>query len=218
MMRALAIVVGIAVVALTSAASAETFVWFFGIGNGDFMDSPPVLAGGMDAGGDIDDGYWSITVHDDGWPVGPPETRYAHVWNTFFAPHYTPGTPGFWKGYFDTEHGLAAMNDLYIVDDTGGGTMVGYCTIEIQVQDLNSNGQLDAGEFCNGSLTGLIIIIREGTGIYDGLCGTGNYFGSYTKACPDTYETWNFGMYLWLNPCSSPVQETTWGAIKALYQ
>lgn len=216
-MRALAIVVAIAVVTLASAASAETFVWFFGVGNGDFMDSPPMFAGGMDPGGDILDGSWSITVHDDGWPADPA-ARYAHIWNEFFAPNYTPGTPGFWKGYFDTEHGLSQMNDLYIVDDTNGGTMVGICTIEIQVQDLNMNGELDEGEFCEGSLTGLVIIIREGTGVYDGMCGSGNYFGSYVKDCPDTYESWNFGMYLWLEMCQSPVENMTWGAIKALYQ
>lgn len=217
-MRALAIVVAIAIVALASAASAETFVWFFGVGNGDFIDNPPVFAGGMDPGGDITAGYWSITLHDDGWPVGPPEVRYAHIWDTFFAPNYTPGTPGFWKGYFDTEHGLVAMSDLYIEDDTNGGTMVGICTIEIQVQDENNNTVLDEGEFCDGSLTGLVIIIREGTGVYDGMCGTGNYFGSYLKDCPGTYETWNYGMYLWLDDCSTPVQDTTWGVIKALYQ
>jgi len=216
-MRALAIVVAIAVVALTSAASAETFVWYFGVGNGDFMDTPPLFAGGMDIGGDITAGYWSIGVHDAGWPATSP-AREAYIWNTFYAPNYTPGTPGFWKGYFDTEHGLSAMNDLYIEDDTNGGTMVGICTIEIQVQDLNSNQELDEGEFCEGSLTGLVIIIREGTGPYDGMCGTGNYFGSYVKDCPGTYETWNFGMYLWLDDCPSPVQEITWGAIKALYQ
>ncbi|KPK98727.1 MAG: hypothetical protein AMK75_06855 [Planctomycetes bacterium SM23_65] len=216
-MRALAIVVAIAIVALASAASAETFVWYFGVGNGDFTDSPPVFTGGMDPGGDITDGYWSISIHDDGWPLDPVE-RYAYIWDNFYAPNYTPGTPGFWKGYFDTEHGLPAMNDLFIDDVTNGGTMIGICTIEIQVQDLNNNEVLDEGEFCEGSLTGLVIIIREGTGAYDGMCGTGNYFGSYVKDCPDTYETWNFGMYLWLDDCSTPVQETTWGAIKALYQ
>lgn len=216
-MRALAILVTIAIVALASAASAETFMWFFGAGNGDFADNPPVFAGGMDPGGDILVGSWSITLDDTGWPTTSP-AREAYIWDTFYAPYYTPGTPGFWKGYFDTEHGLSSMSDLYIADDTNGGTMVGICTIEIQVQDLNNNTVLDEGEFCSGSLTGLVIIIREGTGVYDGMCGTGNYFGSYLKDCPLTYETWNFGMYLWLDDCSTPVQETTWGAIKALYQ
>jgi hypothetical protein len=212
-----ALVIGIAVLALASVASGEEFVWYFGVGNGDFMDSPPVFAGSMDAGGMIADGAWSITIPDAGWPL-EAAARYSYIWETFYANNYTPGTPGFWKGHFDVAHGLPELNALTVVDDTNGGTMYGTCTIEIQVLDQNSNGQLDQGEFCNGSLTGLVIIVREGEGIYDGMCGTGNYFGTYIKDCPTTIETWNFGMYLWLEDCSTPVEETTWGCIKALYQ
>ena len=50
------------------------------------------------------------------------------------------------------------------------------------------------------------------------MCGTGNFFGTYVKACPGTMENWNYGMYLWLKDCSTPVENVTWGAIKALYQ
>lgn len=214
-MRALLIVFAVAALA-TAAYGQEQFIWFYGAGTGDFMTSPPVFGGAMDPGGDITDGSWSITIPDAGWPTDPTD-RASYIWTTFYAPNYTPGTPGFWKGYFDTSHGLPDMNSLGIVDDTNGGTMTGICSIEIQVQDTNNNGVLDEGEFCSGSLSGLVIIIRLGTGVYDGLCGTGNYFGSYVKDCPQTSETWNFGMYLWLENCSNAVESTTWGAIKALY-
>ncbi len=217
-MRALTIAVMVALLAFVSVASGYTL--YYGSGNGDFMDVPPVFTGGMDPGGDITAGSWTITITDDGWPTDPID-RAAYIWDTFYAPNYTPGTPGFWKGYFDTDHGLSAMNALQIVDETGGGvigTMGGVCSVEIQVEDSNSNGILDEGEFCSGSLTGLVIIIRDGSGIYDGMCGTGNYFGSYVKDCPGTYETWQFGMYLFLSDCSSPVEEASWGSIKALYQ
>lgn len=215
-MRALLIVIAIASLA-TAAYGQETFVWFYGVGTGDFMDSPPVFQGPMDPGGDIEAGWWSITVHDDGWPADPVE-RYAHIWNTFYAPNYTAGNPSFWKGYFDVDHGLDQMNDLDIQDDTNGGSMTGICSIEIQVQDLDNDQVLDEGEFCSGSLAGIVIIIRDGTGVYDGMCGTGNYFGSYTKDCPGTLETWNYGMYLWLEDCTTAVEDMTWGSIKALYQ
>lgn len=215
-MRALLIVIAVLAMA-TAAYGQETFFWFYGAGTGDFMDSPPVFGGVVDPGGDITDGSWSITVPDDGWPTDPID-RTAYIWNTFYAPNYTAGNPSFWKGYFDTDHGLSAMNDLYIVDDTNVGTMTGICSVEIQVQDLNNNGVLDEGEFCDGSLSGIVIIIREGTGFYDGMCGTGNYFGTYVTDCPGTLQTWNFGMYLWIQDCTSPVEDTTWGAIKALYQ
>ena len=213
-MRALLIVFAVAALATT----AHGYIWFYGVGTGDFMDSPPVFTGPMDPGGDIELGSWTITVPDDGWPTDPV-ARQAHIWNTYYAPNYDDsGNPHFWTGYFDVDHGATDMNALSIVDDTFGGTMSGICSVQIQVQDSNNNAVLDEGEFCSGSLSGLVIIIRNGTGVYDGMCGTGNYFGSYAKDCPNTTESWNFGMYLWLEDCSTPVEDATWGSIKALYQ
>ncbi|MCD4690611.1 hypothetical protein K8S17_04040 [bacterium] len=215
-MRTMVIVLAILAMA-TVACAQETFVWFFGVGNGDFMDSPPTFVGAMDPGGDITAGSWTITIPDAGWPTDPV-LRYQHIWDTFYAGNYTVGTPGYWKGYFDTNHGLPEMNTLSIIDDTNGGSMTGVCTIEIQVDDANNDTVLDEGEFCSGSMTGMVIIIRNGEGCYDGMCGTGNYFGTYVKDCPGTYETWNFGMYLYLDDCSTPVENSSWGLIKSLYQ
>ena len=202
-MRCLTTLVAItALLALPTCAGAqETFVWFYGAGTGDFMNSPVVFGGTMDPGGDIVAGSWTITVPDADWPT-EPVARAAHIWDTYYSGNYTPGNPSVWTGYFDVAHGGSALNDLYIIDDTNGGTMIGVCSIEIQVVDMNNNGVLDGDEFCNGSLSGLIVIIRDGgTGVYDGLCGTGNYFGTYSKVCPATTETWNYGMYLWLEGC-----------------
>jgi hypothetical protein len=216
-MRALTISLAVALLMVAPVTYAETLVGFFGVGAGDFMDHPPVFTGTMDPGGDITSGSWTITIPDAGWPLDPV-TRYAYIWSTFYAPNYQPGNPNFWKGYFDTGHGLPTMNAINIVDNTHGGVMNGVCSVEIQVQDLNNNGVLDPGEFCDGSLAGLVIVIRDGEGFYDGMCGTGNYFGTYVKNCPQTHETWNFDMYLYLDDCSAPVQDSSWGAIKALYQ
>jgi len=213
-MRALTIVFAVVLVALASTASAD-FVWFTGVGVGDFMDSPPTFVGNMEAPGDILDGQWTITVPDAGWPTDPVE-REAYIWTTFFAGNYVPGTLPCWKGYIDaTTNG--EQNTLSIIDNTNIGTMSGVTTIEIQVQDLNGNEILDGDEFCEGSDTGNIIIIKDGTGCYDGLCGTGNFNGTFVKDCPGTTETWDFGMYLWLHDCSTPVESTTWGSIKAMY-
>lgn len=218
-MRAFMIVVAAALLFVAQAAVAdETFVWYYGVGAGDFMDNPPVFTGAMDAGGDIVDGSWTITINDVGWPVAPPETRYQYIWNTFFAPNYVPGTPSVWTGYFDTAHGLSALNTIAIVDNTNGGTMSGVCSVQIEVQDLDNDMVLDEGEFCTGSLAGIVVIIRDGEGCYDGMCGTGNYYGTYEKNCPGTLESWNFGMYLWLDDCSTPVETTSWGMIKAMFQ
>ena len=146
-MRALLIVLAVAAFTTAAYGQEELFVWFYGAGTGDFMDSPVVFGGAMDPGGDITDGSWSITVPDATWPT-EPVARAAHIWDTFYAPNYTPGNPSFWKGYFDVEYGAEDMNYLTIVDNTNGGSMSGICSVEIQVQDLNNNGVLDGeGEF-----------------------------------------------------------------------
>lgn len=177
----------------------ETFVWFYGAGSGDFMDSPPVFAGGMDPGGDITAGSWLVTVWDNTWPTEPTE-RFIYVWDTFFADNYTPGDQPYWTGYFGRQSGQEHWNGLEIVDQTNGGTLSGACSVEYQVQDLDADGELDDGEFCAGSLKGLEILLlpAQSTGFYDGLIGHGNYFGSFTRECPATRDSWSFGMYLWL--------------------
>jgi hypothetical protein len=181
------------------------------------MDSPPTIVGGMDSGGEITDGSWTITIPDTGWPTDPV-LRAQYIWDTFYAANYNSGTPGYWLGYFDTNHGLSEQSSLAIVDVTNGGSMSGICTFQIQVNDTNNDGDLDEGEFCSGSLVGFVIIIKNGTGVYDGMCGTGDIFGTWLKACPTTLETWNFGMYLYLNDCTTPVENSSWGIIKSLYQ
>ena len=216
-MRALIVLVAAAVIALSAPAyGQEIFVWVNGLegGGGDFMDSPPLFTGPalIDY---ADPGDWSITITDTGWPTDPV-LREQHIWNTFFAPNYFED-PDRWVGYFDNTT-LPELNDLFI-DHTGVGTLIGVCSVEIQVDDTNGNGVLDNDEWCGpGSLSGAVILIREGTGLYDGYCGEGYYFGTWDKQCPDTYEEWTFGMDLWLEPCPSAVENVSWGTIKAMYQ
>lgn len=200
-------------------AQEDWFIWFYASGDGDLLDCPPIFTGGMNPGGDVVNGSWSITVCDHGWPTDPTE-RNTYIWETFFADSYTSGDPAFWTGVFDVEHGQPHMNPIAIVDETNGGTLGGACAVEYQVPDLNGNGVLDEGEFCDGYLGGLIVILSadEGTGFWDGRGGTGNYFGSFNRACPSTHDGWDFGMYLWLEYGPAPVHTTTWTSVKDLYK
>jgi hypothetical protein len=211
----------LALILLVAAAAPadQIFVWFFGTGYGDFInDSPPTFTGAMDPGGDITEGSWTITVPDLLWPdTSMPAARTQYFWDTFFAGNYTPGTPGYWIGYIDVNHGLPEQNSLHIVDDTFGGTMTGVCTIQMLVTDDDNDGVLDDDEFCAGSFSGCIVIIRQGTGIYEGYAGTGSYNGSFTVNCPETLHTWHFGMYIWIDN-AVPVEGRSWSAIKALYR
>jgi len=224
-MRALLVLLAVSILALAVPASGdEIIVWLNGSGGGDFMLSPVVLSGTamIDY---ADPGLWSITVPDAAFPVDPV-AREQYIWDNFYASNYFLDPPR-WIGHFGTGvtvdgHDIPAtlpeLNELY-VEHTGIGTMVGVCSIEIQVDDLDGDGELDENEWCqNSSLSGLVILIREGTGRYDGYCGEGYYFGTRTIDCPNTDESWMFGMDLWLEPCPSPVENASWGTIKALYQ
>ncbi len=193
------VAVMLALLALAHAAAAQqTFFWFYCSGDGDLMDSPPVFSGGMEPGGDTSDGHWSITICDHGWPTDP-EARSAHIWESFFADNYTAGSNPHWIGYFDMDHGQPHRNQFSFVDNAGGGSLGGYCTIEYEVQDLNANGELDEGEFCDGYLSLMSIIVGDSSGgVWDGWGGTGNAFGYFERACPTTDEAWHMGVYLWL--------------------
>lgn len=217
-MRAPIVLVVAVVIALSAPAyGQDIFVWVNSLdpSGGDFMDSPPVLSGAalIDY---VDVGSWSITMTDTGWPTDPVE-REQYIWNTFYAPYYIATPPARWIGHFDAST-QAALNG-YFVDHTGVGTMVGVCSVMIQVDDLDGDGVLDEEEWCQpSSLSGAVILIREGTGRYDGYCGEGYYFGTRDIQCPDTYESFSYGVDIWLEPCPSAVENESWGAIKALYQ
>ena len=197
MTRLVAVV--LAILALVHPVAAqETFFWFYISGSGDLMESPPVFSGGMDPGGDTSDGSWSVTVCDHGWPTDP-EARSAYIWETFFASNYTTGDLPYWTGHLDTDHGQPHRNQFAFTDHDGGGSLSGYCTIQYQVQDANANGELDEGEFCQGALTFLQVVVGEGSsGVWDGWGGTGSAFGQFDRACPTTDEVWHMGVYLWL--------------------
>lgn len=208
------LVIALAIVALAAPAFGEMNLDFFGNLDGDFIMSP-VLFDGPITGGDLAPGFWSISVPDGAWPTNPLE-RGNFIWNNFYAPNYDPTIPG-WVGYFDVAHGLPEMSTLFL-DHTDVGTMRGVCSIEITVVDDNANGILDPDEGCAGSLSGLVIIIRAGTGLYDGMCGDGYYFGTYEKECPDSLEHWFLMMHVDIEDCSTPVEDSTWGTIKSLYR
>jgi hypothetical protein len=184
---------------------------------GSLMVGSPVHFSGPITFGSCYPGTWDIWIDDTGWPTDPAP-RWDHIWNTFYAPNYDPtlfGGFGGWLGIFDVPT-LAERPDLFI-DHTGEGTMTGVIQLIFQVQD-NGNGVLDPGEECMGSLVGIVIIINDGTGVYAGYCGSGSYSGGFFRDCPGFNETWMVHMDLCIQPCETPVAETTWGTVKALFQ
>jgi hypothetical protein len=154
-----------------------------------------------------------MTVNDLGWPpVTNPAARWAYIWNNYYAPNFD-GT--IWTGTFDC---------VLDIVHTGIGTLNGICDLTFQFFDFNGNQILDDEE-CMDGLSGAVIIIHEGTGLYAELCGTGSYSGDYSQTCTVVpsdpnymLDAVHFDMILGLDECGLGTEQSTWGAVKALFR
>jgi hypothetical protein len=192
-------------------AAAQVHYEFHCVGTGNMVaDSPPIYDGNID-GGDLAPGTWQMTVIEDGsWPdPTDPAARWAYIWTTYYV--YDPGL-FIWTGVFDCTLDL---------EKNGQGTMFGYCDLVFQVIDMNGNGVMDPEE-CMDGLSGAVIIIEDGTGIYAHLCGDGTYEGFYFRDCDEAGPTYmldnvDFNMQLDLEDCGMDTKPATWSAVKALF-
>jgi hypothetical protein len=192
-------------------AAAQVHYEFHCAGTGNMVAySPPVYSGNID-GGDLAPGTWLMTVIEDGsWPdLTDPAARWAYIWTTYYV--YDPGLL-IWTGVFDCTLDL---------EKNGQGTMFGYCDLVFQVIDMNGNGVMDPEE-CMDGLSGAVIIIEDGTGIYAHLCGDGTYEGFYFRDCDEIGPTYmldnvDFNMQLDLEDCGMDTKPATWSAVKALF-
>jgi hypothetical protein len=208
MTKVLAIVA--ATLLLVGVAGAQVHYEFHCAGTGNMaQDSPPIYTGAID-GGDLAPGTWMMEIDDTGWPsTADPAVRWDYIFLNYYV--YDPGQQ-IWTGVFD------CILDL---ERTGQGTMHGFCDLVFQIIDLNGNGTMDPDE-CMDGLSGAVIIIEDGTGIYAHLCGDGTYEGFYFRDCDagPTYmlDDVDFNMQLDLEDCGMSVQPATWSAVKSLFK
>jgi len=198
---------------IAGVAHAELTVDFFSQGTGNMVaDVGNVIYGGQIVGGDLAPGIWYIDIDDTGWPVDPGP-RWDYLWTTFYI--YSPGTPSVWTATFDAP--LLASRPVLYIEHTGVGSMSGVADMRFQVTDWDDDGVLDPDECDGDGLTGIVIIIEDGTGDYADQCGDGTYQGGYTRDC----ETWDdFVQFQWsidLYECGMATEPASWGAIKSLY-
>jgi hypothetical protein len=210
-MRKVFIVVA-AVLLLAGVAGAQVHYEFHCTGTGNMVkDSPVVYTGPID-GGELAPGTWTMTIDDTDWPAtGDDAVRWDYLWTNVYV--YDPGLY-IWTGLFDN-------NGLFL-EKTGDGTMSGNCDMTFQIIDYNGNGTLEPDE-CFDGLSGAVIIIDDGTGIYAHLCGDGTYEGFYFRDCDPVSPTYmldnvDFNMQLDLNDCGMSVDASTWGAVKGLFR
>jgi hypothetical protein len=206
------LVLAAAALLVAGVAAAQVHYEFHCAGSGNMVqDSPPVYSGNID-GGDLAPGTWSMETDDTGWPsIATPAARWDYIWLNYYV--YDPG-PQIWTGFFDG-------NALFL-EKTGQGTMHGICDMTFQIIDLDGDGVLDPEE-CMDGLSGAVIIIEDGTGIYTHLCGDGTYEGFYFRDCDAGSPTYmlddvNFNMQLDLEDCGMAAEPATWSAVKALFE
>jgi hypothetical protein len=206
-----AVLLTAAVLLLAGVAAAQVHYEFHCSGTGNMVAvSPPIYGGEID-GGDLASGIWQMEVVEDGsWPApGNPAVRWAYIWTTYYV--YDPGSQT-WTGLFDC---------LLDLEKTGEGTMTGVNDLVFQIIDMDGDGELDPSE-CMDGMSGAVIIIHDGTGIYAPYCGDGTYEGFYLRDCSEgsTYmlDNVDFNMQLDLEDCAMANGASTWGAVKALFE
>ena len=201
-----------AVLLLAGIASAQVTYSFHCGGTGNMVkDSPVIYSGNIDTG-DLAPGTWTVTIPDAGWPsVGDDAARWAYIFANYYT--YDP-IACVWDGFFQ-------QNPLRL-EKTALGVMNGDCDMSIGIVDGNFNGVVDGSECFNG-LSGAVIIIQDGTGIYAELCGNGTYNGAYFRDCDELSATYmldavDFNMQLDLQDCAMSADASTWSAVKNLFR
>jgi len=161
-------------------------------------------------------GTWTIDVDDSLWPDDSDSTaRWNYLWD-FFVYDDTPGGEA-WFGTFD----LSTLGSIPTFEfDSTRGMLAGDCTYRIMIRDWNGDGVLSQREkHQQQQLTYTLSINPDlGTSDFDDMCGHGSITSYSFKFInpPDDNDLDIMGQ-LQLNECPSPVEETTWGTIKSLY-
>jgi hypothetical protein len=167
-------------------------------------------------------GSWTIDVDDTFWPdESDSNARWTFIWNNFFTYDDTPGAKA-WFGTFDLST-LGTIPTFEFVTASPGGTVAGDCTFRIMIRDWNGDGVLQQSEKHDDSQIVYTLSVNPnlGTGHFATVgerCGTGSISsGNFRFVNPPEDNIIQIVGILQTNECPSPVEETTWGTIKALY-
>jgi hypothetical protein len=172
-------------------------------------------------------GIVQIWWDDSLWPTDPDE-RFDSLWAWYFADNYVvqeSPDPSKWVGtipgwvYISASSAPVGYN----------GSCVCYIIARITVKDWNWNGVLDTWELktkqhlFNGNLSKLCDYYDDGEMM--GTMGSGsissNYFSFYPPDPPNVDTLYSVGVPAQLNIfpfCPVSVEQSSWGAIKALYK
>ena len=165
-------------------------------------------------------GTWTIDVNDSLWPDESDSTaRWNYLWSNFFTYDDTPGAQA-WFGDFDTNT-LVEVPTFEFVTTSPGGITAGQCTFRIMLRDWNGDGLLSQSEKHRDSMIVYTFSVNPnlGTGSFADWCGHAPLSsGNFRFVNPPQDNVIQIVGSFHTEECPSPVEDTTWGTIKALYQ
>jgi hypothetical protein len=219
-MKLLALVVACAVVSVVGpvAAQVPAHIEYDFSGTGNLMVSPVVYGGPINSGEPLlVGGTWTISLDDAGWPGDSDKTvRWNYIDATYFTPNFNPVVWS-WTGIFNAVTTASAPQWRAGRGDVGD--LLGTTEVQFTIQDFDFDALIDPDERMAMVVSGTIIVVKNGTGIWAGYCGLGSFSG-YTE----NYDPWNWaddniqgGTGLDIEDCSVPTEDVTWGHVKAAY-
>jgi hypothetical protein len=201
----------------TAAADDSYMVGMQGLGS--LMESPIVYSGNFMFGLV---GSWEITVDDSMWPDPADSTaRFDYIWDTFFAGHYLDVTGAeSWTGYFNGAT-LMATPHFRFDSISPAGVLEGDITFSILVRDWYADEILSQQEKHGNLNMSATVNVNPGLGqgYFEDTCGHGSVSsGNFNFHNPPMKDNLQIVGQLQTYTCPSPVEDSTWGAMKALYR
>jgi len=201
----------------TAAADDSYMIGMQGVGS--LMKSPVVYSGNF-MWGLV--GSWEITLDDSMWPDPADSTaRFDYIWDTFFADHYldTWGAES-WTGHFN---GATLLETPHFRFDSisPAGVIEGDITFSILVRDWYADGILSQQEKHHNLNLSATVSVNPGLGqgYFEDTCGHGSISsGNFNFLNPPLDDSLQIVGQLQTYTCPSPVEEVTWGAVKALFE
>ena len=215
---ALLMISAILVVAGPALAQVPAHVEYDFTGSGNLMVSPVVYGGSIDTGEPLlVGGTWEIAIDDAGWPGdGDQALRWSYLDATYFTPNYNAFV-GSWTGVFNAQ--TTASAPQWRAGRPDVGDLIGTADIQLTIQDFDGNALIDPDERSMMVVSGTIIVVKNGTGIWAGYCGLGSYSGYMMNEDPLNWadDVIMGGTVLDIDDCSIPTDVVTWGHVKATY-
>lgn len=203
---------------ISADAAVPSHMVFDVAGTTNFMESPVLFDGTVTTGEPLlNGGYWWLSIDDTGWPADTDQqVRWDYIAATYYHPNYDPFTLA-WTATFD---GNTTASPPQWATGNGGSGMTGTAVMQLTIYDFDGDGVIDDDERAFNVFSGTLIVVKNGEGLFAGLCGLGSYSGALDNPDPGNFADDNFSgsTILDVEDCSVPVEEVTWGHIKSKYR